>query len=63
VGYGILFYTGPYRIEDTEGRNIGLACVLTGFAVSWIIYIPVCDYIHLFRFSPADILSVVFRLG
>jgi len=31
--------------------------------VSWIVYIPVCDYIRLFRFSPADILSVVFGWG
>jgi hypothetical protein len=31
--------------------------------VSGIIYMPVCDYIHLFRFLPADILSVGFRLG
>jgi len=42
---------------------MGLAFIVRGFAVSWIIYIPVCDYIRLFRFSPADILSVVFRLG
>jgi hypothetical protein len=34
-----------------------------GVAVSRIIYIPVCDYIRLFRFLPADILSVLISLG
>jgi hypothetical protein len=31
--------------------------------VSRIIYTPVCDYIRLFRFLPADILSVLISLG
>ena len=42
---------------------MGLACVLTGFGVYGIIYRPVYEWIHLFRFIAADILAVLIRLG
>jgi hypothetical protein len=63
AGCCILFYTGLYRIEDTEERNKGLACVLTGFGVYGIIYRPVSEWIRLFRFVATDILAVLIRLG
>jgi hypothetical protein len=63
AGYCILFYTGLYRIEDTEERNKGLDCVLMGFGVSGIIYRPVYEWIRLFRFVATDILAVLIRLG
>jgi hypothetical protein len=63
AGCCILFYTGLYRIKDTEERNKGLACVLTGFGVYRIIYRPVYEWIRLFRFIATDILAVLIGLG
>jgi hypothetical protein len=42
---------------------MGLACVLTGLGVYEIIYIPVYEWIRLFRFMATDILAVLIRLG
>ena len=42
---------------------MGLACVLTGLGVYEIIYMPVYEWILLFRFIATDILAVLIRLG
>jgi Na+/H+ antiporter NhaC len=42
---------------------MGLACVLMGLGVYGIIYIPVYEWIRLFRFIATDILAVLIRSG